>query len=138
MVLGSRKVLEKKLKCTLQKSLKLGFAGDTRDELNLREGRSVLLYYNSDPATENIVFMKFEENTESEDAYPIKRAGNYYNVNSQGFFKKLGKDLNIDFTKTKYIYDMEKTTIDGNEFWMLIGRLPKGKGEEEEAENIAT
>lgn len=132
-ILGSREVLEKKIKCTLQKSLKLGFAGDSKDELNLHDGMSVLLYYNSDPATENIVFMRLQEGI-SKEAYPIRRGGDYYSASSKPFFKKLGKDLGIDFTKTKYIYDVEKEDIDGVEYYVLTGRLPRGQVEEESVE----
>lgn len=132
LFLHSAKVLSRKLRATVHKSLKLGFTTDTADALKIKEGMGVLLYTETEIPMENRIYLRLVS-VKTDEAFRINKAGSYYYAATKPFFEKLGRDLGIDFATTSISYEMEEVEIDGELYYLLT---PRGKEQEETGEEF--
>lgn len=107
----------KTIKCAIHQSGKLGFSQAAIDELNLNETKYLLLGINEDDKDDLNLYMQVLEN-KSEDTFKLKKAGNYYYLNTKRLFDELG----FDYKKKSIIFDITQIIYDGGKLYKLIRR----------------
>jgi hypothetical protein len=131
LVLWSAKDLNRKLRCSVHRTLKLGFTKDTAADLKIKEGMSILLYTDGNPAKENVLYMRLLP-AKTEESFRVNKAGNYYYGATQNFFNILSEQLNLKFDEGGISYDMVSVVFDNETFYKLTPHIGGGVNEEEE------
>ena len=131
LVLWSAKDLNRRLRATVHRSLKMGYTRDTAAALKLKEGMGILLFTNGRPPKANDLYMKLLPGR-TEESYRINKAGSYYYAATRGFFEELGKQLSIDFEGGGISYDMTEIEFDGERYYHLVPRIGKPADEDSE------
>jgi hypothetical protein len=88
-----------RLKCTIQKTGKLGFNEVAINKLQLSDRKGIKIGRNKENQDEENLYMVIVDEI-STDAFKINKAGKYYYVNTKTLFDKLGFDyrnINIMF-----------------------------------------
>jgi hypothetical protein len=85
---------ETRLKCTIQKTGKLGFNESAIKKLHLNENKSIKFGKSKDIQDVESLYMVILDGVESE-AFKVNKAGTYYYLNTKGLFDKLGYDYSV-------------------------------------------
>lgn len=110
-----------KAKATVHQTGKLGFSSDANEFLKLSEDLYIQFAINDEDIDDPNLYAVL---TKDEDgAYKISKAGSYYYVAAKSLFD----NLNIDYTRTRIIYDLVKTEYEGQEIIKMIRREIKKK-----------
>jgi hypothetical protein len=89
------------LRCTIQKTGKIGFSDFTQNKLGIKDGMSIRIGILGSKENYTNLLMQVLD-TVSPDAFKINKAGNYYYINP----KPLLDELNINYKRKSIIYDM--------------------------------
>ncbi len=116
------KEFEANLKCTVQSNGKLNFSAAAINILALNNQKSVKFAMNEDAKGGEELYILIQE-TITNDAFKVNKAGNYYYLNAKALFDSLG----MEYKAHSIIFDIVKTeeTIDGLQLYKLNRR--KGK-----------
>lgn len=114
--------LGEKLKCTIQASGKLGFTEKTIAAMHMEENTAFEIYPDDN---EPDVFYLIKNTKADEDAFPVKKSGKYYYINTKTLFDSLGwkyssKDYTIAFDMMR---DIEAEKAYGREIYKLVKRI---------------
>lgn len=113
---------DKKAKCTIHTSGKLGFSTGAIELMKLSEEKSVGIAINEDDAADdNLYAIVYEEINPG--AFKVGKAGQYFYINTKSFFDTSG----IEYKKRKFIYDIVEFEFDGTKMFKLIKRELKKK-----------
>lgn len=101
-----------KLKVTIQSTGKLGFTDETAKALNLSEGTYITL--GQDDKDSDLLYLILTD--ESEDAFKVCKAGDYYYLPTRRLFLSLGyefqdKTIMFDLTRVSELDDELKGTV---------------------------
>lgn len=110
------------VKATIQKSGRLGFSQAAILELALSSEKSISIFINDNFPTDSSLYIKINI-SQDEGAFTIKKAGEYYYLNTKTFFNKIGVDFNNP--SITIIYDIVDIEIDGEQYFKLIRRDKK-------------
>lgn len=94
----SAKRYQVRLKATIQASGRLGFTGDTGKALHLTEQSSIQLA--RDPEDDTLYLIVFSDF--NEDAFPVKKTGEYFYLPTRMLFEELG----YEFQDKTIIFDL--------------------------------
>ena len=95
----SAKYLAKKLKAAVHYTGKLGFTEATSKALALDDNSRMLFVEDTD---DKEVLYLVHKRDKDEDAFPIRKAGRYFYINTKPLFDKLG----VNYEKKTIIFDM--------------------------------
>lgn len=114
--------LGENLKCTIQSSGKLGFTEKTISAMNLDENTAFNFYPDNDRKD---VFYLIKTTKDDPNAFPVKKSGKYYYINTRTLFGSLGFDYkNDNFTIAfDMIRDLEQEQDYNCEIYKLVQRL---------------
>lgn len=118
--------IENNAKATVHSTGKLGFSGDAIDFLNLKSGSSIQIGKNEEDENDQNLYAVVHSDMQ-EGAFKISKAGDYYYVNTKNLFDT----LDIDYKKTKIIYDLVKSQYEGLAIIKMVKREIKKKKKEE-------
>ncbi len=121
------KEFEANLKCTIQSNGKLNFSAAAINILELSNHKSVKFAMNEDAKVGDELYILIQDSI-TNDAFKINKAGNYYYLNAKALFDSFG----MDYKAHSIIFDIVKTedTIDGYPLYKLNrrkGRTRKAK-----------
>jgi len=104
-----------KVKCTIHKTGKLGFSNEAAMLLGLDENKYVKIAVDLDDENSDDLFLSvtFEKD---EEAFNIRKAGQYYYLNTKYLFN----ELDIDFRKKIISYDIQEIEIEGETLFKLF------------------
>ena len=85
LIVMSAKELSKKLKATVQKTGRLGFAQTTADELKLNESCSIKFYFDDERKDSPVLQLL---NCKDGDAFSVLKSGDYYYLSTAALFDK--------------------------------------------------
>lgn len=106
--------LDRNLKASIHKTGKLGFSSDAAAKLKLAESEGVSIAKNmGDEQDRNLYVIVNKEKKEGD--FRISKAGEYYYVSAKDLFD----NLEWDYTKKNYTFDIKRTEIDGTEVWVF-------------------
>ena len=116
-----------RLKATIQRSGKLGFTDATAKRLGFGEGCAV--QFAEDDEEQGVYYLINKVSPESENAYKVCKAGDYFYVNARGLFDRLG----FDYEKYNIIFDLKRDqSYPDMEVWKMKQRIsPRKKNPEE-------
>ena len=122
-------ILGENLKCTIQSRGKLGFTEKTISAMNLDENTAFNFYPDG---SRKDVFYLIKATKEDENAFPVKKSGKYYYINTRTLFGSLGFDYRSkDFTIVfDMIRDLEQEQQYGGEIYKLVKRIISREKEE--------
>lgn len=112
---------EVKLKCTIQRTGKLGFTDTTIKKLELNETKGVKLGVSNENDIQQLFLAIVDKPDES--TFKISKAGAYYYVNAKAVFDK----LKFDYKKKTIMFDMIEIEQSGVKLFKLIMREGKKK-----------
>lgn len=104
-------------KATVHRSGKLGLSSDAIEFLQLSEGKSIQFAINEEDENDKNLYAVVYE-TIQEGAFKISKAGEYYYINTKNFFDS----LDIDYKKSRVIYDLIKLDYEGQKIIKMIRR----------------
>ncbi len=110
------------IKCTIQKSGKLGFTRAAIKELGINDNSYVKFGTNAEDKSDEDLYLLVKQEQDRE-SFKVNRAGDYYYVNTKQMFN----DLGIDYVKEKVIYDIGKVIDNGNTYYRLKRRIKDRK-----------
>lgn len=115
-------ILGENLKCTIQSSGKLGFTEKTISAMNLDENTAFNFYPDKDKKD---VFYLIKTTQEDVNAFPVKKSGKYYYINTRTLFGSLGFDYkNKNYTIAfDMIRDLEQEQLYNCEIYKLVKRI---------------
>lgn len=108
---------KKNVKCSIHLSGKLGFSQAAIDELKLDNNKYITFGLNEEDETDTNLYMFIIDDAE-EDAFKLIKAGNYYYLNT----KRMFDDLNLEYKKKTYIFDIAKMDYEGQNIYKLSRR----------------
>lgn len=111
----SAKDLSRNLKATVHSTGKLGFTEVTSKTLALADDSCVLFVEDADDKDTLYLVHKRDKD---EDAFPVRKAGKYFYVNTKPLFDKLG----VSYEKKTIIFDMIPVENDELEVYKLKKR----------------
>jgi len=119
------------LKASVHKTGRLGFSSDAAEYLGLKEGYSASILMNDDDSNDKNLYVQIHHNQEDSDNFKIGKAGEYFYIGMKWFYHY----HNEDYLSQDISYDITKTEIDGEPFFVFKRKLTKGSnGEAEEDE----
>ena len=89
------------LKCTIQKTGKIGFSEFTQKMLGIKEGMSIRIGVDGTKDNYKSLLIKLLDTIEK-NAFKVNKAGNYYYINP----KPLLDELDIKYKEKSLMYDM--------------------------------
>lgn len=107
------------LKCTIQKTGKIGFSEFTQRMIGIKEGMSIQIGVDGTKENYRCLLFKLLHTVES-NAFKVQKAGNYYYINP----KPLLDDLGIKYKEKSIMYDMVMAD-EGERIYKLIKREEK-------------
>lgn len=124
----------RKLKVTVQSSGRLGFSDETSKELDLSDGKPILLGVDSENDSRMFLVMPPEI---SKSAFRVHKSGDYFYLPTE----KLFLSLNMDFKNNTVIYDItrdaQKDSELGGIVYVMNRRIsPKKKVEKKKEGNM--
>ena len=128
----SAKRFQTKLKATIQSTGRLGFTDKTAKELRFENGSHVKFL--SDDESKELYMAKVTG--EDEDAFEVRKSGDYFYVATKRLFDELG----FDYRKKNIMFDLvRKTLLDdeaGGEVYKMDRRvlLRREKGDADDVE----
>ncbi|STD53925.1 hypothetical protein [Empedobacter falsenii] len=102
------------IKATVHKTGKLGFSSGAEKFMNLKEDLYTKIGF--DTENSNKLYLILQEN--SENAFKISKAGEYYYINLKHIFDS----KNIDYKSKSIIYDIKKERENDTIFFILTKR----------------
>lgn len=119
-----------KPKATIQQSGKLGFNGDAIKQLKISEDNGVIIA--QDSSDKKLFYMALTSN-ENETAFPVRKSGPYFYINSKQLFDK----LELDYVQKTYIFDLVRCSkfdaeIGGECYKMSMREMPRTQDDKEE------
>lgn len=124
----SAKKFQTKLKATVHKSGKLGFADAAAKELGFASNAEPYVKFAVDEENPSILYL-INVKEGDEDSFRVNKAGNYYYVNTRLMFDS----LQIDYINETVIYDMIKVEGIENDVYRMNKRTTK-RAEKEDKE----
>lgn len=123
LILYENNELNRRLKCTIQRSGKLGFTETTAKYLQLDKVEAV--QFATDDEEENTLYLINGVSESAPNAFKVCKAGMYYHVNT----KRLFEELNLDFESNTIIFDLKREPkYEQMEVYRMIKRvLPRKK-----------
>lgn len=116
---------ERKAKATVHTTGKLGFSSDANEIFALTELKYIAFAENEDdPNDKNLYAIIYE--SKQDGALKISKAGKYFYVNTKNMFDT----LDIDYKKTKVIYDLVKGEHEGTQIIKMLRREINKKNKE--------
>lgn len=112
------------LKATIHTTGKLGFTAATAKILGFGENSCVLFV--EDAEDKNTLYL-VNTKGDDEDAFPVRKTGEYYYVNAKALFDKLG----MDYIKNTIIFDMVRIDEEEYEVYKLKKRQMLRKQKQE-------
>lgn len=109
-------------KATVHSSGKLGFSSDAIDFLQITEEKTIQFAQNEDDENDLNLYAVIYDSVQ-EGAFKISKAGEYFYVNTKNLFDT----LEIDYKKTKVIYDLVKGEYEGKPIIKMLRREIKKK-----------
>jgi len=112
------------LKCSIHKNGKLGFSSSAINKLKIDKNKSVKFAQDEDEKANGNLYIVIQ-NSITEDAFKINKAGDYYYMNTKAMFDELG----YDYRNKTIIFDIVKTEEKHNELpiYKLIKREVKSR-----------
>ena len=112
------------LKCSIHKNGKLGFSSSAINKLKIDKNKSVKFAQDEDEKANGNLYIVIQ-NSITEDAFKINKAGDYYYMNTKAMFGELG----YDYRNKTIIFDIVKTEEKHNELpiYKLIKREVKSR-----------
>jgi hypothetical protein len=89
------------LRCTIQRTGKMGFSEFTQVKLQLKEGMSIKIGIDGSREDYKHLLLKLM-NTVDETAFRVNKAGNYYYINPKPLLDELG----IEYKSRNVLYEM--------------------------------
>ena len=119
-----------KPKATIQQSGKLGFNGDAIKQLKISEDNGIIIAQDSND--KKLFYMALTSN-QNETAFPVRKSGLYFYINSKQLFDK----LELDYTQKTYIFDLVRCNkfdqeIGGECYKMIMRENPRTQEDKEE------
>ena len=122
--------LEKNIKVTAHSSGKLGFSESAAKKLDLANKKSLIIATNEDEEDGDLYM--WPSQGETEEAFKVCRAGEYYYLNTKLLLEK----LKIDYTNKDMItiFDIIDFKYEGNNIYKLLKRVqPRTKTKKADA-----
>ena len=112
------------LKCSIHKNGKLGFSSSAINKLKIDNNKSVKFAQNEDEDENGNLYVVIQDSI-TDDAFKINKAGDYYYMNTKAMFD----ELSYDYRNKTIIFDIVKTEIKHNELsvYKLIKREVKSR-----------
>jgi len=114
--------LDKKLKCTIHITGKLGFSLETIKKLNINESTYIIIGANEEDASDKNYYMAIS-NEPDIDGFKINKAGAYYYANTKALFDT----LKLDYKSNTIIFDITNFKHEGQKLYKLQKREVKKK-----------
>lgn len=111
-----------KLKCTIQKTGKLGFTETTIKELKIDEKKGVKIGEATDENGKKCLYLMITESADPA-AFKVNKAGAYYYVNTKALFDK----LSYNYTDVNIMFDMVEIESENSNVYKLLKREGKKK-----------
>lgn len=92
------------LRCTIQKTGKLGFTDFTQKQLSMDEGTYIRIGERNVSENEKQLFLQICDPTDKVGGFKISKAGRYYYLNTKVLFDELG----YDYKKKPIIFELVK------------------------------
>jgi hypothetical protein len=108
---------EPRLKCTIQKTGKLGFNENAIRKLQINERKCVKFGKVKDNQDINTLYMIVLDSLDKE-GFKVNKAGTYYYLNTKALFDKLG----FDYAGKTIMFDIVELEDDGNVIYKLVKR----------------
>ena len=93
----------RKLKCTIQKSGRLGFTDATAKQLRL--GTESFVQFATDDEDDNLFYLINNTAAEDDRSFKVCKTGEYYYTQAKTLFDR----LNLDYEHNTIIFDMERS-----------------------------
>lgn len=125
LIICENNELNRRLKCTIQRSGKLGFTETTAKHLQLDKVEAVQFATDDEDKEENTLYLINGVSESAPNAFKVCKAGMYYHVNT----KRLFEGLNLDFESNTIIFDLKREPkYEQMEVYRMIKRvLPRKK-----------
>jgi hypothetical protein len=108
---------ERNAKATVHASGKLGFSSDAIEYLEITEGKAIQFAQNAEDDNDINLYAVIHDSLQEGD-FRLSKAGKYFYVSTKNMFD----NLNIDYKRTKIIYDLVKTDNEGIQIIKMIRR----------------
>ena len=116
--------LDSKMKCTIQKTGKLGFTESSIKRLNIDESKSIKIGKSSQDESNEVLYMVVVDGIDP-DGFKVNKAGKYYYLNTKMLFQTLG----FDYKKITIMFDIIEIEDNGRKIFKLIKREGKERQE---------
>ncbi|MBR5443992.1 MAG: hypothetical protein IKV22_06365, partial [Paludibacteraceae bacterium] len=119
-----------KPKATIQQTGKTGFNADAINQLKIDENKAVVLA--PDTQDKKVLYMAVVEADSCEHAFPIRKSGAYYYINT----KQLYDHMEFDYTNNTIMFDLIRCDkyddVIGGECYKMIARSHTRTSDENE------
>jgi hypothetical protein len=116
-------IVDKSIKCTIQKSGRLGFSIEAIKKLNLSGNSSIKIGTNSEDETDENLYIIVQEIVD-EESFKLYKAGDYYYIDTRILFDT----LRFDYKNNTIMFDIVDFESDETKLYKLIKReVPKTK-----------
>jgi len=112
--------LERKLKCTVHKSGKLGFSDGATKRMDIGDNTRIKIGYDEAEGENGEILYMQVDNTGSPEGFKVNKAGAYYYLNTKALFDSMGVNYSDD--GLTIIYDMTEITHDQEVVFKLTKR----------------
>ena len=119
-----------KPKATIQQTGKTGFNADALNQLKIDENKAIVLA--PDTQDKKMLYMAVVEADNCEHAFPIRKSGAYYYINT----KQLYDHMEFDYTNNTIMFDLVRCDkyddVIGGECYKMIARSHTRTSDENE------
>jgi hypothetical protein len=113
---------DRNIKCTVHITGKLGFSKNSIKYLDIDTSKYVKIGINEEDKNDTSLYLLIQD-VRDKESFRINKAGNYYYLNTKFLFD----ELNIDYKKTKIIYDIQRIENEGLKLYKLNKRTIERK-----------
>lgn len=105
------------VKATIHRSGKLGFSKPAIEKISITDNTYIKIATNAENSKDDSLYILISQESD-ENSIKVKRAGEYYYLNTKDFFNHLG----VDYRNKTIIYDIIETELEGEKMYKLIRR----------------